>query len=74
MKEGIIHIFLSYKEPNHHDNIMWLRPYLDREGYELLYFGAEGWTRFVPCCPLDNSETEQEKPADGDSCKECVII
>lgn len=51
MVEGKIEIFLSYKEPEYRDNILWLRPYLDREGYELLYYGANGWTRFVPCHP-----------------------
>lgn len=63
MVEGKIEIFLSYKEPEYRDNILWLRPYLDKEGYELLYYGAKGWTRFVPCypespdieeCPLTN--------------------
>lgn len=49
MVEGEIKIFLSYKEPEYRDNLMWLRPYLDREGFELLYYGANGWTVFVPC-------------------------
>lgn len=51
MVEGKVEIFLSHKEPEYRDNILWLRPYLDREGYELLYYGANGWTRFVPCHP-----------------------
>lgn len=51
MVEGKIEIFLSYKEPEYRDNLLWLRPYLDREGYELLYYGANGWTRFIPCHP-----------------------
>lgn len=51
MVEGKIEIYLSYKEPEYRDNLLWLRPYLDREGYELLYYGANGWTRFVPCHP-----------------------
>ena len=50
MKEGKVEIYLSCKEPEYRDNIMWLRPYLDREGFELLYYGANGWTVFVPCC------------------------
>ena len=49
MIAGKIEIFLSYKEPEFKDSILWLRPYLDREGYELLYYGANGWTRFIPC-------------------------
>lgn len=50
MTEGLVRIYLSYKEPED-KNLLWMRPYLDKEGYELLYFGAEGWTRWVPCCP-----------------------
>lgn len=49
MVEGKVEIYLSHKEPEYRDNLMWLRPYLDREGYELLYWGAKGWTTFVPC-------------------------
>lgn len=48
MTEGKIEIYLSHREPEYRDNLMWLRPYLDREGYELLYYGSNGWTRFVP--------------------------
>lgn len=49
MTEGRIDIYLSYKEPEYRDNIMWLRPYIDKEGFELLYYGVNGWTVFVPC-------------------------
>lgn len=62
MKEGKIEIYLSHREPIFKDNIMWLRPYLDREGFELLYYGANGWTVFVPCCestPLISSCDEE---------------
>lgn len=71
MIEGKVEIFLSYKEPEYRDNLMWLRPYLDREGYELLYYGANGWTVFVPChhnhldIPIDrpcNKPVEEEEP------------
>lgn len=58
MVEGKVEIFLSYKEPEYRDNLLWLRPYLDREGYELLYYGANGWTRFIPCLPVDHSNEE----------------
>lgn len=44
MIEGKIEIYLSHKEPVFKENILWLRPYLDKEGYELLYYGANGWT------------------------------
>lgn len=69
MTEGFIRIFLSYKEPEYRDNIMWLRPYIDREGYELLYYGPDGWKVFIPChntyIKEDNTETdipEDNKP------------
>lgn len=69
MTEGKVEIFLSYKEPEYRDNLMWLRPYLDREGYELLYYGANGWTRFIPChqAPsyLNSDNIEIEKPIVG---------
>lgn len=46
MGEGKIEIYLSYKEPEF-KNILWLRPYLDREGYELLFYGVNGWTKLI---------------------------
>lgn len=66
MIEGKIEIYLSYKEPEYRDNLMWLRPYLDKEGFELLYYGANGWTVFVPCHPAPHVKTfschEKEAP------------
>lgn len=67
MVEGKIEIYLSYKEPEYRDNLMWLRPYLDREGFELLYYGANGWTRFIPCHPIvpppiDEPATKPDEP------------
>lgn len=59
MKEGKIEIFLSCKEPIFKDNIMWLRPYLNKEGYELLYYGANGWTVFVPCCSTTTDDVDR---------------
>lgn len=49
MTEGIVRIYMSYLEPEDR-GLIWMRPYLDREGYELLFFGAKGWTRWLPCC------------------------
>lgn len=49
MIEGKVEIYLSHKEPD--KNLLWLRPYLDKDGYELLYFGANGWTPL--CCRYD---------------------
>ena len=48
MVEGPVQIILSYKEVDKH--CIWMRPYLDKEGYEFLYFGAKGWTPFDHCC------------------------
>lgn len=51
MTEGITRIHLSHKEPN--KELLWLRPRLDREGYDLLYWGSNGWTPLIDCqtCP-----------------------
>lgn len=62
MVEGKIEIYLSYKEPEFKDRTMWLRPYLDREGFELLYYGANGWTVFVPCHPSPPKPAPKGKP------------
>lgn len=47
MIEGKIEIYLSHKEPIFRERTLWLRPYLDREGYELLYYGSTGWTPLI---------------------------
>lgn len=47
MVEGKVEIYLSHKEPEFEERTLWLRPYLDKEGYELLYYGSEGWTALV---------------------------
>lgn len=46
-----VEIILSKKEPLVKSNL-WMRPYLDKEGYELLYYGAIGWTPLIPRCPI----------------------
>lgn len=46
MVEGKVEIYLSHKEPSNR-NILWLRPYLNKDGYELLYFGVNGWTPLI---------------------------
>lgn len=67
MVEGKVEIFLSYKEPEYRGNFLWLRPYLDKEGYELLYYGANGWTRFIPCHPElpDNSSVKSDESVES---------
>lgn len=62
MVEGKIEIYLSYKEPIFKDRTMWLRPYLDREGFELLYYGANGWTVFVPCHQPPKTKSRKKPP------------
>lgn len=47
MKEGPVKIILSYSEPKGTE-VIWMKPCLCKEGYEFLYFGANGWT------PLNN--------------------
>ncbi len=45
-------ILCDKKEPD--KNHLWLRPRLDRDGYDLLYWGANGWTPLIDCsaCPF----------------------
>lgn len=38
-------IFCDTKEPD--KNHLWLRPRLDKEGFDLLYFGSNGWTPLI---------------------------
>lgn len=40
---------MSYKEPENRE-VIWLRPYLDKEGYQFMFYGAKGWT---PLCCYD---------------------
>ena len=44
-------ILCDVEEPD--KNHLWLRPRLDRDGYDLLYWGANGWTPLIDCenCP-----------------------
>lgn len=72
MTEGIVRIYLSYVEPED-KNLIWMRPYLRKEGYELLYFGAKGWTKWLPCCEekpvIDNNDCDDEEhPAEDNPC------
>lgn len=67
MTEGIVRIYMSYVEPED-KGLLWMRPYLDKDGYELLYFGANGWTVWLPCCkdntyipPMDSSEDKESE-------------
>ncbi len=40
-------ILCDVKEPD--KNHLWLRPRLDRDGYDLLYWGINGWTPLIEC-------------------------
>lgn len=51
MVQGPVQIILSYKEVD--KNCIWMRPFLDKEGYEFLYFGSEGW---MPLCCCDHNK------------------
>lgn len=65
MTEGIVRIYLSYVEPED-KNLLWMRPYLRREGYELLYFGAKGWTKWLPCCDIKQESPENFGDIEGE--------
>lgn len=73
MTKGIVRIYLSVVEPED-KNLLWMRPFLDKEGYELLYFGSTGWIKWLPCCSgnKDNSE-EDNTPDIKDPC-DCFEI
>lgn len=67
MTEGIVRIYMSVVEPED-KGLLWLRPYLDKEGYELLYYGSKGWVPLIYCnhstdhnTPEDNTEEEEDK-------------
>lgn len=59
-------ILCSVKEPD--KNHLWLRPYLDRDGYELLYFGVNGWTPLINCGCNNNT---LQCPDKGDGVLDC---
>lgn len=52
-------ILCSIKEPD--KNHLWLRPYLDKDGYELLYFGAKGWTPLFCGCNTNSLQCPDNK-------------
>lgn len=60
-------ILCDVKEPD--KNHLWLRPRLDRDGYDLLYWGVNGWTPLIDCgdCPYKKPDINPDKPiVDGD--------
>lgn len=50
-----VKIICSNKEP--FKKHLWLRPYIDKEGYELLYFSSKGWVPLIWCECGDNSNS-----------------
>lgn len=69
MTEGIVRTMLSYKEPRD-KNLLWLRPYLHREGYELLYFGSKGWVPLIECdCNKSTDEDSTVEEPEPCGCK-----
>lgn len=64
MTEGKVELFLSYKEPEYRDNLLWMRPYLNKEGYEVLFYGVNGWTPLCTCCinNISNPDIPMDKP------------
>lgn len=62
MTEGIVRIYMAVVEPED-KNLLWLRPFLDKEGYELLYYGSKGWTKLC-LCKQDNGNIEDSDKDD----------
>lgn len=62
-------ILCDVKEPD--KNHLWLRPRLDRDGYDLLYWGVNGWTPLFCCgdcpCPPKKCDKITELPDCTDS-------
>lgn len=65
MTEGIVRIYMSIKEPED-KNLLWLRPFLKKEGYELLYYGSTGWTKWYCGHHKDMSESDENDIPDDD--------
>ncbi len=47
MTEGRVRIILSHKEVDKEN--LWLKPKEGRDGYDLLYYGANGWAPLIDC-------------------------
>lgn len=64
-------ILCDVREPD--KNHLWLRPRLDRDGYDLLYWGAEGWTPLIDCaeCPFKKSVVPPTTP---DNMKKDTVV
>lgn len=60
-------ILCTIKEPD--KNHLWLRPKLDQDGYDLLYWGAEGWTHLIDCqsCPYKKHFNPHDDHKNGDT-------
>lgn len=75
LAEGPVRIVLSYKEPM--KDVLWMRPFLGKDGYDLLYYGANGWTKWCLCIDQDILPTikedrpEEDKTENDGRQKEC---
>lgn len=58
-------ILCDVKEPD--KNHLWLRPRLDRDGYDLLYWGSKGWTPLIDSSA--HSLESDDKPCEGSDIK-----
>lgn len=59
-------ILCSIKEPDR--NHLWLRPKLNQDGYDLLYYGAKGWTLLINCkCNSIIEESNLDGAIQGDT-------
>lgn len=64
MVTGKVDIVLSNKEPEFKDNL-WMKPFTNKDGYELLYYGSSGWTPLIPRCPIHNESSGDTTFIDG---------
>lgn len=64
MIAGTVNIYFSHKEPED-KNLIWLRPHLEDDSFDLMYFGSKGWTKWCPKCrnnKMEESFINQEMP------------
>lgn len=67
METSKVQIIKSYLDPTNKE-VIWMRPFLDKEGYEFLYYGANGWTPFCNDCHRCHHHGKDEFVLE-DSCK-----
>lgn len=49
MTDGIVRFYFSHVEPED-KGLLWLRPHLNDDSFDIVYFGVNGWTKWCPRC------------------------